>query len=109
MTEICFYTDDAYVTGFEISGHSGYAKSGKDIVCAAVSALSINCVNSLEELLGIVPKVKEDQKRGYLEVIVEDYKRDDVQLLLRSLVIGLDRISEEYGNFVKLTNRRCTP
>ena len=109
MTEICYYTDNAYVTGFEINGHSGFANSGKDIVCAAVSVLSINCVNSLEELLGIVPKVKEDQKRGYLEVIVEDYKRDDVQLLLRSFVIGVDKISADYGNFVKLTNRRCTP
>ena len=29
-------------------GHAGYAEEGQDIVCAAVSALIINTVNSLE-------------------------------------------------------------
>ena len=35
------------VTGFRIEGHAGYAKHGKDIVCAAVSALVMNTMNSI--------------------------------------------------------------
>ena len=30
-------------------GHAGYAEEGQDIVCAAVSALIITTVNSLEK------------------------------------------------------------
>ncbi|WP_333683544.1 ribosomal-processing cysteine protease Prp, partial [Enterocloster lavalensis] len=35
-------------TGVELSGHAGYAESGRDIVCAAVSALVLNMANSVE-------------------------------------------------------------
>ena len=50
MTYITFYQDsDGVVTGFDTSGHAGYAKQGEDIICAAISALVINAVNSIEE------------------------------------------------------------
>ena len=39
--------ENSYVS-FHSKGHAGYADSGKDIVCAAVSALIITTVNSLE-------------------------------------------------------------
>lgn len=36
--------------GFIITGHAGYAEPGKDIVCAAVSALTQAFIASIEEL-----------------------------------------------------------
>ena len=36
--------------GFIIAGHAGYAEPGKDIVCAAVSALTQAFIASVEEL-----------------------------------------------------------
>ena len=38
--------------GFRMEGHAEYAKYGKDIVCAGVSALVINTINSIEEFTG---------------------------------------------------------
>ena len=38
--------------GFSCIGHSGYAEQGEDIVCAAISVLVINTINSLDELTG---------------------------------------------------------
>ena len=35
---------------FVSKGHAGYAEEGQDIVCAAVSVLVINTVNSLEDI-----------------------------------------------------------
>ena len=35
---------------FQVTGHAGYAQSGYDIYCAAVSALTLNTVNSIEVL-----------------------------------------------------------
>ena len=111
MTEISLYTNDSgdRLTGFECKDHSGFARRGKDIVCAAVSVLTVNCVNSIESLIGIEPEVNADEKRGYLEVKITDYDREDVQLLLRSLELGLKEIAKEYERNVNLTNRRCTP
>ena len=34
----------------ESNGHAGYAEEGQDIICAAVSALIVNTVNSVETL-----------------------------------------------------------
>ena len=49
MLKVTVYQDsDGQALGFQISGHSGYAEAGSDIVCAAVSALAENTVNSIE-------------------------------------------------------------
>ena len=39
MTRCEFFMEDERITGFSVSGHSGYAEEGSDIVCAAISAL----------------------------------------------------------------------
>ena len=33
----------------EVKGHAGYDEYGKDIVCAAVSVLTVNMANSVEK------------------------------------------------------------
>ncbi|MEE1514378.1 MAG: ribosomal-processing cysteine protease Prp [Christensenellaceae bacterium] len=48
--------------GFIITGHAGYAEPGKDIVCAAVSALLQAFIASIEELTH--DKIKHDISAG---------------------------------------------
>ena len=33
--------------GFSSKGHAGYADEGYDIICAAVSVLTVNTINSI--------------------------------------------------------------
>ena len=40
--------------GFETEGHAGYAEAGQDIVCAAVSALAINTINSVGSIYQMI-------------------------------------------------------
>ena len=40
-------SDGEYIS-VESNGHAGYAEEGQDIICAAVSALIVNTVNSVE-------------------------------------------------------------
>ena len=44
-----FQTSSGKYTGFRMNGHAEYAEYGQDIVCAAVSALVINTINSIEQ------------------------------------------------------------
>ena len=37
MTNITFYKTNNSFVGFRVSGHSGYAEEGSDIVCAGIS------------------------------------------------------------------------
>lgn len=55
-----------YDNGFIIEGHAGYAEPGKDIVCAAVSALSQTCVMSIENLTDDEYVCSQDN--GYMEL-----------------------------------------
>ena len=104
MTHLKFYRDNNdKLTGFECKGHAGYAEAGEDIVCAAISILTINFVNSVELLTDSFPEVVEDADKGYLKVTIKEYDKADVQLLFNSLSLGLDNIREEYPKFFDLT------
>ncbi|MCQ2520502.1 MAG: ribosomal-processing cysteine protease Prp [Lachnospiraceae bacterium] len=110
MTEISFYLDgEDRIFGFECEGHAGFAKFGKDIVCSAVSALTITTINSMDTLLEASCELISDEKRGYIDFRVNNYESESVQLLFKSYKLGLEEIERNYKKNVKLTNRRCKP
>lgn len=90
-----------------ISGHALYDDYGKDIVCAAVSAVSINLMNAVEALVGI--PLKTEQGDGllvcYVPELQESQSSEQVQLLLETMVFSLKSIAEEYPSFVTITER----
>lgn len=89
--------------GFELKGHADSGEYGQDIVCAAVSVLSINTVNSLEKLAGaVLDKEADEENGGLLRVIVADSDLDSpkVQLLLESLELGLRDIEVSYHEYI---------
>ena len=49
MIKAAFYTRNGHYIGFSVTGHAGFDEEGHDIVCASVSALTVNTVNSLEK------------------------------------------------------------
>ena len=89
----------------KVSGHSGYAESGHDIVCSAVSVLCTTCVNSLESVCGIQPTVRGGDD-GYLEFALPsgltESQRHDAQIILRALRQGLRDVAGEYPQYVQL-------
>jgi len=90
---------------FEVKGHALGAinKEGHDLICSAVSALAITAVNSVFELVGSEPGVKE--KSGYLicdlpkNLSIE--KRLIQNTIIGSFLVGIKGISNEYPNNVK--------
>lgn len=83
--------------GIAIEGHAGYAEEGEDIICAAVSALAINFYNSVETFT-------EDPFEGAAgqEDVQFDFRftsdiSPESQLLMNSLVLGLQNIEKDYG------------
>ncbi len=98
MIKVILYRKDERYRGFCCSGHADYAEEGEDIICSAVSALTVNCVNSIEALAGDAMFVTEDEDGGYLEMVLEDAGSEAAQLLLESLALGLDSIEDTYGS-----------
>jgi len=85
------------VTGFCSEGHAGYAKHGEDIVCAAVSALVMNTMNSIHSFTSDVFDYKEVQKKGMVDFRIISEPSPETKLLFKSLILGLQNIQEEYG------------
>ena len=48
MTKIVFYKHDGAFWGFRETGHAGFASAGHDVLCAALSAMSMLVINTLE-------------------------------------------------------------
>lgn len=71
MVTASFFRRGAVYTGFKIQGHAGYASAGQDIVCAAVSAMTMLTVNLVEEAFGVPSSVKVDEGRGDIEFAVK--------------------------------------
>ena len=81
---------------FDTEGHAEYAEEGQDIVCASVSVLVINTINSIEQLTDCNFDSELQQETGMIHFNLHDssYESD---LFLRSMILGLEAIQEEYG------------
>ncbi len=94
---VCKDRKGAY-KGFTCMGHAGYARRGKpDILCAAISALTIGTINSLEELAGEKLTVTENEETGFLRCDFEGILQEKSSFLMDSMVFSLENISREYG------------
>ena len=48
MTKIVFFRSGGTYYGFEEQGHAGYGEAGDDVVCAAISAMTMLVINTIE-------------------------------------------------------------
>lgn len=86
-------------TKLMISGHAGYAETGKDIVCAGISALFLTLCDSLEELTGDDFDVV---SVGGLGSIEWRSMTDKGRLLYEHTLNGFRMIADQYPDNVQL-------
>ena len=99
-------SDDSYKS-IECNGHAGYADYGKDIVCAAVSVLTINLINSIDNLTEDEIIVSQDEDKGIIKFRFKDAPGHDSDLLIKSFELGVDSIFQQYGKkFLNIKFRR---
>ena len=105
MTNITVYKADNLYIGFKVFGHSGYDESGRDIVCAGISALTINFINSVEEFMDDRFIVKTNEEDGMIDFKFESKPSKESQVLLDSLVFGLENLAKDYKEFISFEFR----
>jgi len=90
--------DTKEIIGFRVDGHADYDASGKDIVCAGVSAVTVGIVNAAEKVIGVI--LPTDIDDGKLVVIVPSHgsmeQNRSLQLLLESMVVMLQSIDHHW-------------
>ena len=104
MTRCEFFTQDERITGFSVSGHSGYAESGSDIVCAAVSAAVAMAEATINDVCGANAKVrvKEEDARITLTLHVSCDEEESVQAVLAGMLLTLCSLRDEYPDNIEV-------
>ena len=104
MTRCEFFTEGDRITGFSISGHSGYAEAGSDIVCAAISAVVSMTEVVINDICGAKAKVrvKDEQARITLTLPVSCDEEDSVQAVLAGMMLYLCNLRDEYPENIEV-------
>ena len=106
MTTITFYKSNGIYYGFEEQGHTGYGESGDDVLCAALSSMTMLIINAIEVSYATHVDYQIDEKTTDIRVIVKSalpkYESDEkkqyaVSGLIQSYFIQLmDLLEDNY-------------
>ena len=104
MTRCEFFIADDRITGFSVSGHSGYAEAGADIVCAAISAVVTMAEATINDVCGAKAKVrvKEEDARITLTLPTSCDEEESVQAVLSGMMLTLISLREEYPDYIEV-------
>ena len=96
--------EDERITGFSVSGHSGYAEEGSDIVCAAISAVVTMAEATINDVCGAKAKVrvKEEDARITLTLPASCDEEDAVQAVLAGMMITLCSLRDDYPDYIEV-------
>ena len=106
MISVTIYVEDEHYTGIDFLGHAGNAGqpvSEQELVCSAVSALTINLANSVERFTHDPFENDVDETDGLFRFRFTGKISSDSILLMNSLIFGLQNIEEAYGEpYIKI-------
>lgn len=85
------------ITEIEVSGHSGYAPRGQDIVCSSVSSLVYYLWQVLTELRA---KATINERDGYTKVMLEEGMSLEIRAVLIAFENTVGELSSQYPNNV---------
>ncbi len=109
MTKITFYKTSGFYYGFEENGHTGYGESGEDILCSALSSMTMLIINAIEVSYASTVDYTIDEKTTDIKVICKSalpkYESDEkkqyaVSGLIQAYFFQLMDLVEEYYDYL---------
>ena len=105
MTKVVFYKSNGIFYGFEEQGHTGYGEEGSDVLCAALSSMTMLLINAIEVSYACDVNYTIDEKTTDIRVIARSalpsYEKDEkkqfaVSGLISAYYFQLMDLLEEY-------------
>ncbi|MBD8084875.1 ribosomal-processing cysteine protease Prp [Limosilactobacillus sp. c9Ua_26_M] len=93
---------DHLITAFQMTGHADAGPYGQDIVCAAVSALSISTINGLEQVAKTKPNIDSDDDNGGFFDVTDISLVHDAQVIMQTFFNGMNDIAESYPQNIEI-------
>ena len=111
MTTVVFYKSGGIYYGFEEKGHTGYGEAGEDILCAALSSMTMLIVNTIEVAYASdveykvnegATEIKVRSKAALAEYESDERKRYAVSGLFCGYYYQLNDLLEEYYDYLEV-------
>ena len=109
MTKVIFFRRDGLFYGFKEVGHTGYGESGDDILCAALSSMTMLLLNTIEVSYAGDVDYKIDEETTDItvkamcalpEFEADEKKRFAVEGLIKGYYYQLNDLLEEYYDYL---------
>ena len=100
MIQAEFYQSKGMLGGFRVTGHAGFAESGQDIVCAAVSSACMLAANIITDGFHISAKAQAEDNVMLCKAEMPDERTHAVLDMLEQ---QLEMICEEYPGTIKIS------
>ena len=97
--------DNGRITGFSVSGHSGYAEAGQDVVCAAITAVVTMAEATINDVCGAKAKVRvreQENARITLTLPASCDEEESVQAVLAGMMITLCSMRDDYPDNIEV-------
>lgn len=114
MIKFTFFKRDGVYYGFEEKGHAGYAESGDDIVCSAVSAMTMLIINAIEVAYASDVEYTIDEDTTDIKVVArgalaefesDEKKRFAISGLIEAYYLQLNDMLEEYYDYLDVSEQ----
>ena len=100
MTKASFVTEGSRIQAFTIEGHSGWADSGEDILCAAITSAVRLTECAVNDVLGLGAAVKVKERDASITLKLpgglSQTNEETCQTLMTALMVYLAELHEEY-------------
>ncbi len=111
MTKVSYIRNaGGAIESFRSIGHSFFSP-GDDIVCAAISALTVATINGITEVVGVHIRDKhliidDGFIQVHIPIIKDKIKEKQVQVLLETMVLALENLEADNKGFVSVKEIR---
>ncbi|WP_294755499.1 ribosomal-processing cysteine protease Prp [uncultured Ruminococcus sp.] len=94
------YQSEKQFRGFRVTGHAGYAESGQDIVCAAVTSACMLAANIITDGFHISAKSGAEDN---VMLCIADNADERADAVVDMLVQQLEMIRDEYPGTINIS------
>lgn len=90
------------LASLKVKGHANSNEYGKDLVCAAVSAVTIGALNALED----DSKFEIEVEPGDISLIVKEKPSEHDLTVLEIMILQLKTIEVSYSSYISIKERK---
>ena len=104
MTHVEVKKNNNKIEEIKVKGHSDFANYGKDVCCAAVSAITFFTINGVESFSKDKNIINVDiaRKKGEIAINVNDVKCENTQKFLVLLVKHFQELKRQFPKNLKI-------